>query len=245
MSHAQRANIFKAFRTGDIRVLCSVDTITTGFDLPALDCIVCLRPTLSSSLWVQIQGRGTRLFEGKKNCLLLDYVGNLQRLGGVDVIETFVREKGGEASEPIPAIPEPRNRTTRRVLPGVKTLLPIDPMTGQQATDGSTLEVQVHAVGAVAIPTRRNPNAPVLLVQYTCTTAENARIDATLFVTTERPTAADWQFFKRRNLAVNLPSPARQLLWQVRGAQTPNTVKVQKRGRYWNVVAESFPGDSN
>ena len=245
MSQAQRAIIFKAFRAGEVRVLCSVDTITTGFDLPALDCIVCLRPTLSSSLWVQIQGRGTRLFEGKKNCLLLDYVGNLQRLGGVDVIETFVREKNGEASEPIAAVAEPRTRTARRVLPGVKTLLPIDPMTGQQATDGSTLEVQVHAVSAVAIPTRRNPSAPVLLVQYTCTTAENARIDASLFITTERPTAADWQFFKRRSLAVNLPSPARQLLWQVRGAQIPNTVKVQKRGRYWNVIAESFPGDSN
>ncbi len=238
MSKKSRDEVMSQFKSGAIRVLVSVDTLTTGFDFPALDCLVCLRPTNSSSLWVQIMGRLTRLHPEKKNGLVLDYVGNLQRLGGVDILETYVRERNGIASEPILA--EPRERATRRVLPGVRTLIPIDPTTGEKAKDGSQLLLEVHSVSAVAVPTRRNPTAPVLLVQYACTTPEGARIDASQFITTEKPTTDDYYFFKNRELAVNLPSPANSLIWQVRNAKVPNFIIARKSGRYWNVVEEQF-----
>jgi DNA repair protein RadD len=236
MKGADRAAVLERFITGETRVLCSVDTLTTGFDFPALDCIVCLRPTTSSSLWVQIQGRGTRLSPGKKNCLLLDFVGNLQRLGGVDMLESYVRQ--GAPLEPLEALPAPP-KEPRRTLPGVRTLAVIDPLTGTQAAEGAQVTVQVHAVSAVAIPTRRGPQ-PVLLVTYACTTVEGARIDASAFINTERPDAQAEMFFNNRNLAVNLPAPARSLGWQLKGAQLPNAVTVRKAGRYWNVVAEHF-----
>lgn len=226
------------FFKGDTRVLCSVDMITTGFDFPALDCIVCLRPTLSSSLWVQIQGRGTRLHDSKKNCLVLDYAGNLIRLGGVDMYETHYRERGMVEVEALPS--KPYVKRERKVYPGVRTLTPIDPMTGKEVTDGSVIIAQVHGVNSVAMPTRRNPAAPILLVQYACTTPEGARIDASQFVNTEAPTRATLEFFDRRALAVNLPSPARSLSWQMKGARQPHAVTVRKSGRYWNVLEEHF-----
>jgi superfamily II DNA or RNA helicase len=238
MSREVRAEVMQQFKSGDLRVLCSVDTLTTGFDFPALDCLVCLRPTTSSSLWVQIMGRLTRLHPGKKNGLLLDFVGNLQRLGGVDTLDNYVRQRA--PLEQLEALPQ-KPKEPRRVLPGVRTLAVIDPLSGEQATDGSLLVVEVHSVNSVAIPTRRNPKEPALLVQYTCTTVEGARIDASLFLNTERPNADADLFFKNRRLAVNLPSPARSLGWQLKGAQHPTHVTVRKSGRYWNVVAERFP----
>ena len=235
MSPAERADTLADWRAGRFKWLCSVDILTTGFDFPALDCITCLRPTVSSSLWVQIMGRGTRLHPDKKNCLLLDYVGNLQRLGGVSMLETYVRQAAPlEPLEALPAAP----REPRRVLPGVRTLAVLDPTSGEHAREGATLTVQVNAVNCVALPTRRNPQEPVLLVNYACTTAEGARLDASAFITTATDNEQARRFFLDRRLAVHLPSEARKVMWQVKGSALPRAVVVRKQGRYWNVQAE-------
>ena len=47
---------------------------TEGWDCPAVDCIVVLRPTKSRALYTQIIGRGLRLYEGKTHLLLLDFL---------------------------------------------------------------------------------------------------------------------------------------------------------------------------
>ena len=236
MSIDARDAALEQFKSGALRVLCSVDTITTGFDFPALDCIVVLRPTVSSNLWVQIQGRGTRLHPDKKNCLVLDYVGNYQRLGGVDMVDTYVRQ--GAPLEPLEAVPAaPREK--RRVLPGVRTLAPVDPMTGSEAREGSVLPLTVHAVSCIAIPTRRH-RYPVLMVSYACTSQEGARIDATRFVNTEEPSGEDREFFSDRKLAVKLPGPAQSLQWSVRGGAAPLHILARKSGRYWNCIEETF-----
>jgi hypothetical protein len=122
-------------------------------------------------------------------------------------------------------------------------MIPLDPMTGEQAKDGATLTVEVHGVSAVPIKTRRDPNKPVLMVQYACTTPEGARIDATLFVNTENPKAGDHLFFKNRKLAVNLPALAGTLQWQVRGSRMPKFLTVKKSGKYWNTVSEIWENE--
>jgi DNA repair protein RadD len=238
MSPDERQVALGDFMSGAVRVLCSVDMITTGFDFPAMDCIVCLRPTLSSSLWVQIQGRGTRLHPDKQNCLVLDYAGNLIRLGGVDMYETFYREESLEqvdAAEPR----APHVKKERKIYPGLRKLTPVDPMTGQAAKDGSLLHVTVHGVSAVSF-TLKARYETVLLVKYACTTDEGARIDATAFITTETPHQKTREFFSNRGLVVHLPSPAKSLSWQIKGARKPATLTVAKKGRYWNVVEEHF-----
>ena len=232
MNQADRKMILEAFLAGKFKWLCSIDTLTTGFDFPALDCLVCLRPTTASNLWVQILGRGTRLAQGKKNCVVLDYVGNLQRLGGVDMLETYVRQ--GKPLEPLEAAPAPP-REPRKVLPGVRTLAVIDPTSGEQARDGSEITVEVHAVSSVAIPTRRGQR---LMVQYACTTVEGARIDVSYFINTEQPDPAALEFFAVRGVAVRLPGEARKLTWALKGARTPSYVVARKQGRYWNLQQE-------
>lgn len=69
-----------------IKYLVNVNVLTTGFDAPCTDCIALLRPTASPGLLTQMIGRGTRLSDGKANCLILDYGDNLLRHGPVDAI---------------------------------------------------------------------------------------------------------------------------------------------------------------
>lgn len=80
----ERARILRDFDAGDFPALCNVGVLTEGWDCPRTDCIVLLRPTQSSALYVQMVGRGLRLFPGKDDCLILDFGGNIERLGPVD-----------------------------------------------------------------------------------------------------------------------------------------------------------------
>lgn len=237
MNEVKRQTVLSHFFSGQTKVLCSVDMITTGFDYPPLDCIVCLRPTVSSSLWVQIQGRGTRLHESKKNCLVLDYVGNLLRLGGVGMYETFYKEKGAVEVEAVAR--KPYVRAARTVYPGVKTLTVLDPMTGQEALNGSTFTVEVHGINFVALKTKRQ-SYQVILAQYMCTTKEGARIDASLFIDTERVTTETLKFFDKRSIAVKLPTQANKTIWQLKGSRRPTSLTIRKSGKYWNVLEEHF-----
>ena len=83
----QRDAIVAAFDKGEIRALTNVNVLTTGFNLPAVDLIAMLRPTLSTGLYVQMVGRGTRKRDGKYDCLVLDFAGNVLRHGPVDQID--------------------------------------------------------------------------------------------------------------------------------------------------------------
>lgn len=72
----ERDRIITEFKNQQIKFLVNVSVLTTGFDAPHVDLIAILRPTESISLYQQIVGRGLRLAEGKKDCLVLEYAGN-------------------------------------------------------------------------------------------------------------------------------------------------------------------------
>ncbi len=69
-------------QTANIQVLVNVDLFGEGFDCPDVEFIQLARPTLSLAKYLQQVGRGMRVFEGKKYCLILDNVG-LYRLFGL------------------------------------------------------------------------------------------------------------------------------------------------------------------
>ena len=71
-----RDQLIEQFKRKDIKYLVNVSVLTTGFDAPHVDMIAILRPTQSVSLYQQIIGRGLRLSDNKKDCLVIDYSGN-------------------------------------------------------------------------------------------------------------------------------------------------------------------------
>ena len=103
MSNAERDENIRKFKAGEVQAITNNGILTTGFDMPAIDLIIMLRPTQSTVLWIQMLGRGTRPFwcpeYEKVNCLVLDFAGNTRRLGPINdpVIPKRRGEKGGEA----------------------------------------------------------------------------------------------------------------------------------------------------
>jgi hypothetical protein len=73
MKSDERAQVLADFREGKLQALTNVAVLTEGFDDPAVSCVAMARPTKSQSLYVQCVGRGTRLAEGKTDCLVLDF----------------------------------------------------------------------------------------------------------------------------------------------------------------------------
>lgn len=76
----ERKRIKNQFSAGEIKVACSVRTLTTGVDWP-VSCIVDAAPTKSEILHVQKIGRGLRVNPGTEDLLILDHAGNSLRLG--------------------------------------------------------------------------------------------------------------------------------------------------------------------
>jgi len=71
----ERRAMLQRFRHGETRVLANCGVLTEGYDEPSVDCILIARPTQSTALFTQMVGRGTRLYPGKTDCLVIDVVG--------------------------------------------------------------------------------------------------------------------------------------------------------------------------
>lgn len=113
MRVSERDDKLIRFRRGELRALASVGVITTGTDIPNMDCIVLLRATKSPGLYTQIIGRGFRVMyadgydldtkEGrlaaikngaKPNFIVLDHGNNIYEHGAItDVIKPQKKNK--------------------------------------------------------------------------------------------------------------------------------------------------------
>lgn len=78
---AQRDAAMASFRRGDTLVLSNVDLFSEGVDVPAVECVIDLRPTQSLTLWLQFCGRALRPNEGKEHAIIIDHAGNCMRHG--------------------------------------------------------------------------------------------------------------------------------------------------------------------
>ncbi len=74
-----RAERLAAFKAGDLQILTNIAILTEGFDDPPLACILMARPTRSPLFYEQSLGRCTRIFPGKSDSLVLDFVDNTTR----------------------------------------------------------------------------------------------------------------------------------------------------------------------
>ena len=90
----------------NLKYLVNVGVLTTGFDAPAIDTIVLLRPTASAGLYYQMVGRGFRLSEGKEDCMILDYGQNIMRHGPVDMIQVDEKKGGKNGTPPMRECPQ-------------------------------------------------------------------------------------------------------------------------------------------
>lgn len=74
----ERVDLREQLRLGELKVLCVVDVLNEGVDLPFIECLLFLRPTESKRVFFQQFGRGLRRFVGKEICTVIDFIGNFQ-----------------------------------------------------------------------------------------------------------------------------------------------------------------------
>ena len=235
-----RTDKLARWKAGGFRVMCSVNVLTTGFNFPALDCIVCLRPTASQGLWVQMLGRGTRIAPDKKNCLVLDYAGNLLVHGGIaaGVREAFdeplVR---GQPPVKVSAAPRPELIAVIKRVQQVSELTELDPMFARS----TGADAEVRDVSYVVLSSKTLTGRRLLMVAYDCE-RNGLRFSAKQFVCTEYDgyayqQAASW--FARRG-KMDFPRSAEKARTMAYGLPVPRTVKVRKVGQWINVIGETF-----
>lgn len=73
-----RVEIRNHFESGETKIICVVDILNEGVDLPFAECLLFLRPTESKRLFLQQLGRGLRYAVGKERCVVIDFIGNFQ-----------------------------------------------------------------------------------------------------------------------------------------------------------------------
>lgn len=62
--------------TNDLEIICTVDILNEGVDIPAINTVLFLRPTESSTIFLQQLGRGLRKYKNKQYLTVLDFIGN-------------------------------------------------------------------------------------------------------------------------------------------------------------------------
>lgn len=137
-----RADKIDRFRRGEVRALVNCNVLTTGFDVPSVDLVAIVRATESTGLYVQIVGRGTRIAEGKENCLILDYGGNVARHGFIDAVNPNRKIGTGEGAAPAKECPECQTmcHTAVRICPECGHEWPAPEFNhGHKAYDGAIL----------------------------------------------------------------------------------------------------------
>jgi len=74
----ERIKAFKDLQdeTKDLEIICAVDILNEGVDIPAVNMVLFLRPTESSTIFLQQLGRGLRKYTGKEYLTVLDFIGN-------------------------------------------------------------------------------------------------------------------------------------------------------------------------
>lgn len=236
-----RKRIIAAFKAGEIRALASMNVLTTGFNAPAVDLIAMLRPTKSLGLYVQMVGRGTRLFAGKDNCLVLDFARNIETHGPVDLADAEEREKGkGEA--PVKECPdcEAYIHAAARVCPHCGHEFPApEPKVTRFAADAPILsqpaasqwidvddwEVHMHAV-----PGR----IPTLEVRYQCGMARHRQWICFEHEGYARQKGIGW--WRRQGGKDPVPSSIAEAVERRAELVRPGQISVRPSGRYTEIV---------
>ncbi|MEH1978033.1 MAG: DEAD/DEAH box helicase [Nostoc sp.] len=77
----ERLEILQRFRNGITQVITNYEILTEGFDCPNIECVYCVRPTESSTLWLQMLGRVLRTYTLKPTAVIIDITDNWKKHG--------------------------------------------------------------------------------------------------------------------------------------------------------------------
>jgi DNA repair protein RadD len=184
----ERGAIRDAFTHGDIRVIWSVRTMTTGVDLPVSG-IIDASPTRSAMLFQQKIGRGLRINPGTEDLIVWDHAGNTQRIGFVEDLDWSALPGGkrgeGERQQKTPT-PKPCGCCGALMPPRVK----VCPSCG---TERKVPSGYIETADGELVPLKRDASRAHVAV--------SVKMDwygSLLWIAAERGYAKGWAYFKYR-----------------------------------------------
>jgi hypothetical protein len=104
-STEERRAVLARLKSGQTQVVCNCAVLTEGFDEPSISCVLVARPTKFHGLYVQMVGRGTRLYPSKQDLLVLDVVGASVRHELVSLVDLGVFPEEGKKKRDEPSQP--------------------------------------------------------------------------------------------------------------------------------------------
>lgn len=254
----ERDRIFRSYRAGQIRCLTGANVFTTGFDAPLVDLIAMLRPTLSTSLYVQMVGRGTRISDGKENCLVLDFARNVARHGPVDSVSVGGKSQKGEGEDegkvPVDSV---RAKECPQCHDLVALNVRVCPDCGHEWPVENKPKHEARADGELGIlSTEAVPPKMLPVVDWDMTTWQKLGSPDSVKVSYYAgvSTYSEWLAFgysgKPRQLACQwwslhrgqtpFPKTAAEAIARRSELDMPATISVRPNGKYFDIINRSF-----
>jgi len=232
------------------RCLVNVSVLTTGYDNPAIDLIVFMRPTRSPVLYIQMIGRAMRIFKGKEDAVVLDFGGVIETLGPIDQIRLPTRKKG-EGEAPHKNCPECKeiNHAAARLCIKCGFEFPEPEIKiGKGASEAAVLSTQLrtetYPVTSVSYRRHKKEGKPdTLCVEYASGMMKSFRKWVCLEHSgTAREMAAFWWRQAQFKLATPPPVPntVTDALARTHQLRQPKMVTVKKAGKYHEIVGVKY-----
>ncbi|XEQ93298.1 Putative DNA repair helicase RadD [Sporomusa carbonis] len=148
---AARDAAIRDFRNGNIKILCNVDLISEGFDVPAMEAVILARPTQSLTLYIQQSMRAMRPDDDNpgKVAIIIDAVGNVYRHGLPDedrvwTLDGTKKKKSSNEKMEFPLKQCPKCFSAHRpapVCPYCQYKYPVEERTGPEQRAGELAEI--------------------------------------------------------------------------------------------------------
>ena len=241
----ERDNIIAAYKRQEIRCLCAMNVLTVGFNARHVDLIGVARPTKSTGLWIQIVGRGMRLFDGKDDCLVLDWGGNIQRHGPIDKPNVKAKQKG-EGDAPVKVCPECYSEVaiSARECDVCGFVFEFEgSKVAMKAGAGALLSTQIKPtwvkVTGVSYARHEKPGkVPSVRVTYQCgltTHREWVAIENTGY-----PRTKAIQWWQVRRVPAPVPMTVDEALSYSHHIPSPSEIQVRPNGKFTEIVGVKF-----
>ena len=235
----KRDDILQRFKRFEVQAVCNVGVLTTGFNHPALDALAMLRPTKSTSLYVQMMGRGMRNAPGKTDCLILDFSENVKEHGPIDMIRIATNRSGQTEVK----------KAAAKECPACHSLVPAAVRScadcgyqwperelkhGTAAHDGPVLgsEVRYLPVSGVSYQVHRKEGSPP---SVKVTYQSGLTFISEWVCVAHRGYAQEkaWQFWRER-MGTPMPASAEEAVRQLQASppRMPSRLRVRIGGRY-------------
>lgn len=101
MGPIERNRLLWDFSAGRVGILCAVDVLNEGVDVPDVNLVVFQRVTHSRRIFVQQLGRGLRLAPEKDRVIVLDFVSDVRRFAAGLELQSSLETHGPRSGAPV------------------------------------------------------------------------------------------------------------------------------------------------